>query len=55
MEDSSSGGGTQRTAAVLGSKGPKGATCTSGLAASGTCMTCTACKASVPMPTSKVA
>ena len=40
---------------MLGSKGPKGAMCTSGLAASGTCMTCTACKASVPMPTSKVA
>ena len=40
---------------VLGSEGPKGATCTSGLAASGTCMTCTACRASVPMPTSKVA
>ena len=37
---------------VLGSEGPKGATCTSGLAASGTCMTC---KTSVPMPTSKVA
>ena len=27
---------------VLGSEGPKGATCTSGLAASGTYMTCTA-------------
>ena len=27
---------------LLGSEGPKGATCTSSLAASGTCMTCTA-------------